>query len=299
LFIAARGLAGAGYGLLNIAAQIFIITNCPPDRQGEALAGLFASFFAGGLCGCAAGGLLADRFGYDPVFYSSAVIFLALAGLTLLFLPGGQITAAPRNQAPVKSWLVFFRSGPIWRFFLLVVIPVSLAMAGLINYFLPLHLVGLGAGPAQIGQLNALFSLLVIAFGPLAGRGLDLSPRPFLFLVLAGVLAALAWPSFLVWPTLVGACAGLVCLGMAAAISEGGQPAYLLNRPETRPLGEETALSFYNAIGKMGQAIGPLAVAWAWSWGGLPGLMALSLLLFLAAMIFWAQSGGASSGAAA
>jgi predicted MFS family arabinose efflux permease len=297
LFIAARGLAGAGYGLLNIAAQIFIITNSPPDRQGEALAGLFASFFAGGLCGCAAGGLLADRFGYDPVFYASAAIFLALAGLTLIGLPSGPRTMVPRNYAPVKSWLVFFRSGPIWRFFLLVVIPGSLAGAGLINYFLPLHLVGLGAGPAQIGQLNALFSLLVIALGPLAGRGLDLSRRPFLFLVLAGLLAALAWPAFLVWPTLAGACAGLVILGLAAAISEGGEPAYLLNRPETKPLGGETALSFYNAIGKLGQALGPLAVAWAWNFRD--GLWALSFILFLAALIFWAQAGRAAGPKAA
>ena len=294
LFIAARGLAGAGYGLFNIAAQIFIVTNYPPGRQGEALASLFASFFAGGLCGCAAGGLLADRFGFDLVFYSSAAIFLALAGLTLFCLPGGSIPN--RAQAPrPAAWASFWRSGPVWRFVLLAVLPLALTLTGLINYFLPLHLNNLGAGPALIGQLYALFSLLVIVLGPWAGRRLDHSSRPFLLLVRGGLMATLAFPLLVIWPTLAGVCFGLVCLGLADAIAEGGQPAYLLNLPATKPVGEETVLSFFNAVSKLGQALGPLAVAGVWSLGGLEGLLALSLLFFLATILFWGQARRTSS----
>ena len=286
LYILARGLAGAGYGLLNIAAQIFVTARCRPEQKGEALGNLFAGFFSGGLCGCAAGGLLADRFGYNPVFFLSAGLFVLLAVLTLAFWPTGPAPASA-PAAPRVALGGFLRSKAVWNFTLLTVIPASLALVGLVNYFLPLHLKALGAGPATIGQLNALFSILVVLAGPLCGRGLDRSRRPWRYLALAGVLTALAFPSFLFWPTLIGALAGLVCLGLATALNEGGEPAYLLSLPEAELVGDETALSFYNTVGRLGHMLGPLTVAAAWSLWGLGGLNALGLATFLATLLFW------------
>ncbi|MDR2934690.1 MAG: MFS transporter, partial [Candidatus Adiutrix sp.] len=235
VYILARGLAGAGYGLMNIAAQIFVITHSRPDRRGEALADLSAGFFSGGLCGCAAGGLLADRFGYDPVFFTSAAIFLILLNLVMLFMPAGRKPGATAG-ADRAALGRFLRSGPVWSFSLCCVGPICLASVGLINYFLPLHLSALGAGPALIGQLNALFSILVVLLAPVFGRCLDRSRRPWLFLVLAGFLAALAGPVLPLWPTVAGVLAALILLGLAAALSEGGEPAYLLGLPAARAL---------------------------------------------------------------
>jgi MFS family permease len=229
---------------------------------------------------------LADRFGYDPVFFTSAAIFLILLNLVMLFMPAGRkpVAAAGADRAALGR---FLRSGPVWSFSLLCVGPICLASVGLINYFLPLHLNALGAGPALIGQLNALFSILVVLLAPVFGRCLDRSRRPWLFLVLAGFLAALAGPVLPLWPTVAGVLAALVLLGLAAALSEGGEPAYLLGLPAARALGEEPALSFYNTVARGGQMVGPLAVAGAWSLGGLTGLSALGGFIGLLSFLFW------------
>ncbi len=291
VYILARSLAGMGYGAMNFASQIFVVDRVPPNRRGEALADLFAGFFSGGLCGCAAGGLLADRLGFSPVFLASAGIFIALGGVISLLpqtaAPTFPSTAKPGPASGRRALLQFLRARPIWNLGLLSVLPAAMALVGLVNYYLPIHLSSLGAGPAVISQLNVLFSILVVVLGPRLGRGLDGSRRPYLYLVLAGLLAVAAFPPFLVWPTAFGAVVGMVCLGLSNAISENGQPAYLLGRPETGLVGSNQALSAYNAVSRLGQVSGPMVLAAAVGWRGLPGLVWVAGLLLALTLLFW------------
>jgi predicted MFS family arabinose efflux permease len=287
-YIMARGLVGAGYGMFNMAAQIFVVSRSKDEHKGEALGDLFAGFFSGGLCGCAAGGLLADRFGYNPVFFGSAITFGILGFLTFFFFHGQPTLKVTSASAISKHESgKFFSSFSVWNFSLFCVIPGSLALVGLINYFLPMHLSSLGAGPAAIGQLNALFSILVVLIGPIFGRCLDRSLRPWLWLVLGGVLAALAFPSFLLWPSIVGTLVGLILLGLSNAVSESGGPTYLLSLKETELVGTEQSLSFFNAITRVGHVLGPLVLAAAWGLWGLVGLGLLGGVILLCTFIFW------------
>jgi predicted MFS family arabinose efflux permease len=287
VYILARSLAGLGYGSLNIASQIFVIGRVKPGQQGEALGDLFAGFFSGGLCGCAAGGLLADRLGFAPVFSASAAILLGLACLVLLFMPDDRAEASSGAAGvSLEKMLRFVGSRPIWSLGLFNVIPAAVVMVGLINYFLPIHVSSMGGGPAIISQLNVLFSLLVVFLGPRFGRLLDGSRRQWLFLLAAGFLAGLAFFPFQIWPTLLGAVLGMIFLGLSNAISENGQGAYLLNRPETKLIGDNQALSIYTAAIRIGQVAGPMAVAMAVGSFGLKGLWVLGVGMLVLNLLF-------------
>ncbi|MDR0881987.1 MAG: MFS transporter [Candidatus Adiutrix sp.] len=288
-YILARALAGLGYGLLNIAAQIFVVNNTPPENRGETLGDLCAGIFSGGLCGCVTGGLLAEIFGFRPVFLSSALIF---AGLGLLFLiyfrdmPKAPRPAATIVDSAIKKRRRLSCSRSFIIFTLGSLVPSSLALVGLLNYFLPMRLNSLGAGSDTISQVNALLSLLVVIFSPVLGRIIDRTGKSGLFLVLAGVLVALTFPAFQIWPTLAGAVIAVVILGLAMTISENGQPVYLLNLPEAREAGEDRSLSVLNATTRVGQVLGPLVVAGAFGLWGLTGLSALGLTILIITIAF-------------
>ena len=288
-YILARGLAGLGYGLLNISAQIFVVNNTPPENRGETLGDLCAGIFSGGLCGCVTGGLLAAIFGFRPVFLSSALIFACLGLLFLIYfrdMPKAPRPATAAVDSAIKKRRRLSSSRSFIIFTIGSLVPSSLALVGLLNYFLPMRLNSLGAGSDTISQINALLSLLVVIFSPVLGRIIDRTEKSGLFLVLAGFLVALTFPAFQIWPTLAGAVIAVVILGLAMAITENGQPVYLLNLPEAQEAGEERSLSVLNATTRVGQVLGPLAVAGAFGLWGLNGLSALGLTIMIITIAF-------------
>lgn len=287
-FILARALAGFGYGLLNLGAQAMCAEQAGSQRRGEALGEMSAGCFSGGLCGCAAGGILADRFGFDRPFLVSAALLTALA-LLVLRLPSAAAEASGRPAAPSArpSWKKFLRARPVWGLGLFCVLPSSLLLVGLLNYFLPVYGASLGAGPSTISQVAVLFSLLVIVLGPAGGRRLDRARRPQLVLVWGGLISAAALGPILLRPDLAGLTLGLIMLGLASVINENGPTAWLLNRPESALVGSGPALSYINVIGRIGQVAGPLMLAWLWSAHRQRGLWLLAGGLGLCGLLFW------------
>jgi predicted MFS family arabinose efflux permease len=144
----------------------------------------------------------------------------------------------------------------------------------------------LGAGPAAIGQLNALFSLVIVFAGPGFGRAIDASRRKYAYLVLGGVFAALALPSFFLIPALGGVVTGVIFLALSNSISENGHPAYLLQLPAAKRLGVGSSLSLYVAMTRLGQVLGPLAVAVALNAGGLKSLAWLGGAVAVMTIVF-------------
>lgn len=55
-YIAARACAGAGYGLINLAGQVFVVAHSSSSDRCTNLAGMVAGLYAGLLCGSAFGG---------------------------------------------------------------------------------------------------------------------------------------------------------------------------------------------------------------------------------------------------
>lgn len=277
--------------MLNLGASIFVITKSGVREKGEAMGEFTAGLFAGSLCGCAAGGLMADRLGFAPVFYAAAIIFLLVFVLSLVSFPkpgrdNPEREDVGQQKLDLKTLLGFASDGQVANIGLFQVLPVAIVSVGLMNYFLPIYMGSLGAGPAAIGQLNVVYALVIVFVGPVFGRMIDASRRKFLFLVLGGLFASLALPSFLLIPALGGVLAAVIFMGLASSISENGHPAYLLGLPAAKKLGVGPSISLYTSLIRVGQVLGPLVIAAALNRGGLGSLVWLGGILVALNLIF-------------
>ncbi|MDR2387950.1 MAG: MFS transporter [Deltaproteobacteria bacterium] len=323
LFTVSMGVIGLGYGTFNLTAHLYVAEKCPPDQSGEAMGELAAGMYSGSLCGCLIGGMMADRFGYSPVFFLAMVIFFLMAlvwpimltpskrvdkkalikipkGLGLAHaakirsstdeskraLTNGGERPAMKEKKNAKSVRAFLSNRGVLSLFLLSILPTGVALIGLFNYFLPVHLANLGYGPSMVSRLNVLLSLVIIFLGPMIGRKMDKSSKQPTWLFGAGILAALAIPTYLVWPTLAGVILGVGLLSLSTCVTEGGHAAYLLNLKATKDLGADQALGLYSGFSQFSRMFGPIILGSTLVGGGLWGLITLGALMAVASLAF-------------
>ena len=252
-FVAARAVVGLGYGLALLTAQAFTV------KDGM-LADMFAGVYAGSLCGSAMGAMLAERFGYTPVFFLSALILLCLVPLPRLLLNGGR-EDEPEQQA------VRLNFGQIRRllgdrrflaFVLLSLVPSAMLCVGFLNYFLPVYLKSAGTAQSDIGRIYMLNCLLVIYSGPPLSR-LVLKVRSKAGMVcLAGIISALSLLGLAVLPPLPATLIGAVLIGLATGLNIPAQSEYLLRLDIARAIGVDQSMSLLDALQRIGQVLGPL-----------------------------------------
>lgn len=101
-YILSRGGAGFGYGLINLAGQVFVVSHSSPEHRAGNLSALVAGLYAGFLCGSAFGGLIADNLGYASAFLVSAGL-MAIIGIFLHFaLPREAWTPEPSASGRIS-----------------------------------------------------------------------------------------------------------------------------------------------------------------------------------------------------
>ena len=257
-FILARAVVGTGYGLALIAAQAYVF-------KSGGLANLFAGAFAGSLCGGAVGGMLADKFGFAPAFYVSAVIMLLLAATPYLLLRRGDLD---REETPVRS-LGETGSGGVFTFlgdrkFLalsaFVLLPGTFLMIGVTKYFLPVFLSRADVSQSNIGRVYMIYCLMLIYAGPLLGKAVRNASRKA-----SGVLAGCVLGALCILPLAVldGIPAMVICtalLGLATAVNIPAYGEYLLHLEITERLGSSQALGLLNVVERIGQALAPIVL---------------------------------------
>jgi predicted MFS family arabinose efflux permease len=255
LFILARSLAGAGYGLVLLPAQVMAV------KEGK-LAFLFAGVYGGSLCGSALGAMLADYLGYTLVFGISALLMLMLTSFPILLFKGrGDENAAK----PVAFGLRRGLSGLLFNpaFLALIcfsLIPAAFLDIGLMNYFLPVFLHEAGIAQSDIGRIFMLYCLTLICLGPFAERIIHARRAESVAVFLGCLACAAAVGGFLLLPPLAASLSGALFLGLAACCNIPGQSACLLRLKAAKSLGVELSMSVLNTVERAGQMVGPLCI---------------------------------------
>lgn len=294
VYISARGIAGAGYGLINMAAQLFVIAHSDPGQRARNLAAVFAGLFAGALCGSASGGLIADRLGYAAVFHAAALL-LGILCLTLFFtLPrrhmpkAGNSTPWP-SMAELARFLLDRRMAAL---LFLNIVPCAFVTVCLFQFFIPVFLHHSGAGPADIGRVVMVFPLVIVYLGPLFGQWADRSHHKGLYLTGAGLLGAAGVGALLLWDGIPGATLAVFLLGICNAVVSNAQGAYALELPATEAFGASKAVGIYNVAERMGQVLGPVTLGAVLAlWGTGLGLGLMAAMLGIASLGFWLTVG--------
>jgi len=203
-----RSLHGLAVGLLTPAAFALVADIAPEGGRGRAMG------LAGSLIGIAAviapatSGLIRARWGFDPVFFLVAGLFLVTFVVSLALLRPS--LGASRDRDVIRASLSLSRLLP----------PCTAAFAlmaglGVLTASLPLRLEDLGYGKASAGVMFSVFSLAAVAVmaSPLSRLSDRVGPiRPMsVGMLLAGI--ALALLPLRLWPAATGLVMAVFGLG--------------------------------------------------------------------------------------
>lgn len=294
-YIASRCLSGYGYGYIYLMSQVYVIAKSNQENRTANISAMLAGLYAGLLCGSAFGGLVADRFGYAPVFLVIASVIGTLGLCIFFFVPKEEQNAFAQNS-PKKTTEQKIRFQDICQFFanpkmasllLLHIIPCAFVTTCLFQFYIPVSLDNAGVSPAGIGRVTMIFCLVIVYIGPYLGIVIDKSRQKATWIFyadLVGIIAimALAWLSGL-WAAILA----VFLLGVCNTIVYSVQGVYALELPVTKIFGEAKAMTVYNVAERIGQVLGPITLGLTISlYGATASLYGMAFIFFIMCLIF-------------
>jgi predicted MFS family arabinose efflux permease len=263
--VAGRCLTGAGFGLAFMAAQQFVVAHTPRDRRAEGLAMFLAAFYCGTLCGSAIGGMVAERVGFQVLFFAGAAVALLAAlyaGRRLPGVPGPAPGQPPADDArPLSALRGALRLAGDRAFLTLVLlqaIPGKIGLIGLVYYAAPLMLRQQGLTPAAIGRYVMLYSLVMILAGPALARWADRRRSAPGVVFWGGVLSAAALLPLAAGARLWTVGGAILLLGLGHALGVPSQLKLAAQIPAVAALGGGAGMGVYRLVERLGNALAPL-----------------------------------------
>jgi MFS family permease len=255
-----RSVTAVGYGIVYVTAQAYITTYIPPSERTRGQAMFLASFFAGSLSGAAIGGILVDRLGYQMTFLFSAGLSAFAAIYVSRFLGNdvSQPTAPKRLTLADFKLLLKHKQFAAITFF--SAIPAKVALAGFLYYSVPLYLKGLGYNQSVTGRVMMAYGLAIIMVSPLVAQLADRTKNRSRFLMLGGLIAALAMAVPLFVEDVTGAALAVIGLGIGHAIGVSPQMALIIDRcgETVREVGQAKSVGIFRLVERIGTISGPI-----------------------------------------
>lgn len=265
-FILSRALVGIGYGLSLMSAQGLVVRFGGINGRARGFASLFAGLYSGSICGAAAGSFLAERYGYETVFFIGTIMVMTLIVFswkfmhTLIERNRGNNEAEKKTEKGIKLGpLLKFIGNPVFlALSLLSSLPAAIAVAGFLHYFTPVYLDQIGARESTIGQVLILYGVCLIYFGPAIGRMIDRAQNKKYYMLAGGVLGGLAFVLFNTDYGIGSMIVSVFLLGLSSSFVLSSQSTMVLELKESKILGEGTALGIFRSISRIGQVVGPI-----------------------------------------
>ncbi len=296
MFILSRALVGVGYGLSLMSAQGLIVSFGGITGRARGFAGLFAGLYSGSICGAAAGAFLAERFGYEKVFFLGAVVVLVLILFSWKFMrsiieqpdSGSEAEEKPKQSIKLKPLLKFIGNPVFIALSILSSLPASIAVAGFLHFFTPVYMDQIGARESTIGQVLILYGICLIYFGPSIGRLIDRSQDKKYYMLAGGLLGGLAFVTFDTDFGIASMIISVFLLGLSSSFVLSSQSTMVLELKESRDLGEGTALGIFRSISRIGQVVGPVIFGWVLLSGDLTDVINYLGYSYIGAMLILA-----------
>lgn len=296
MFILSRALVGVGYGLSLMSAQGLVVSNGGTRGRARGFASLFAGLYSGSICGAAAGAFLAERFGYEKVFFFGAIIVLVLILFSWRFMRSlieqseskSASKEKPKHRIKLKPLLKFIGNPIFVALTVLSSLPASIAVAGFLHFFTPVYLDEIGARESTIGQVLILYGICLIYFGPSIGRMIDRSENKKYYMLTGGILGGLAFVTFNTDFGIASMVVSVFLLGLSSSFVLSSQSTMVLELKESRELGEGTALGIFRSISRLGQVVGPIIFGWVLLTGDLTDVINRLGYTYIGAMLILA-----------
>lgn len=285
-FILSRIIVGIGYGFCWMSIRGYI-AKCP-SKEGKAVgfAQFGAGILAGSSCGCAFGAIMAERLGYNAVYFIALSILIGGVVFTHSLLKDFAVTrqtAALQETGRLKQFLGDKSVLALLGFY---IIPSTVCLVGFINYFFPLYTATLGFSAANTGRAIMLYGICIIYLGPIVGSYIGKQQNKRKFVLLAGIIGAGAMFLFSSIQGLWMAVLAIFLLGVADSIGAIAQNTFFLGLNATKSFGEGKALAVSGLVRKIGQALGPAMFGLVTAVNGAGGIVVIGGAYLLLLVFF-------------
>jgi MFS family permease len=273
-----HGITG---GLVGPSTMSAISYHGDETRQGRAMAVYGMSLAAATLVGYGLSGFIAQRLGYEVVFYVGAGLLVGGVVLSLLLLGKGRREPAGLQKPLGEVWRqttrLFKRKGLIGPY--CAVFAQYFTFGGVVT-LLPLYIKGLGMEAFHVGILLATFAVTFIILQMPVGTLSDRMGRlgPTVVGLVLGIAALVLMPSVTVLPWLVvvmalyGFAYGAIFPSISAMVAD-----------RTSPAERGMATGIFHALLTAGVAIGAPVMGWVGGTLGVqPGIMLSAVIMALA-----------------
>jgi MFS family permease/HAMP domain-containing protein len=255
-----RSITAVGYGVVYVTAQAYITTYIPPAERTRGQAMFLASFFAGSLSGAAIGGILVDRLGYQMTFLLSAGLSAITAIYVERFLSNDVVQATAKKRVALADFKLLLQHKQFALITFFSAIPAKVALAGFLYYSVPLYLKGLGYSQSVTGRVIMAYGLAIILLSPIVARLADRLQNRSRFLMIGGMIAAIAIAVPLFVEDVKGAAIAVIGLGIGHAIAVSPQMTLIIDRcgETVREVGQARSVGIFRLVERIGTISGPI-----------------------------------------
>jgi len=267
-FIIYRGIMGFGYGLTWLSFQGYVFENTDQNQRAKGISNLVAGIFSGSICGGAVGGMLAERIGYEPVFFLGAGIMLITLFFVIIFMRSTFLTPRHNIKEEKKSFnaMLLFKFIFNRNIFLLLTccsIPNTLCFVGVMYYLTPIYLNSIETSQSNIARALMLYGLCMIYIAPVFSRLIDRSDNKRIYISFSGFIAGLGLLSFYISDGFTANLLIIFMLSLSNCLGLTSRVVFALNTKVANDVGKGMSLGIYHALERIGQVSGPLVVALA------------------------------------
>lgn len=265
-FILARAIVGLGFGMVMMSVQGFVFSHTSPSTKARGVANLFASIFAGSLCGSAVGGMLAERVGFAQVFFYGVVGILLAIGFLFAFMRQSmhkQEASPKKDKGPALNFTTIMRfllDRDVFFMLLFKSMPASVIFVGFLFYISPLHLHSIGTSQSNIARALMAYGLIMIYVSPLISKWVDRTLNKKLFIVISGLLGGLGLILFNFYTGFIATVVVILLLSLSHSFGFSSQTVYVLNTDVARSIGSGRVLGLYRSMERLGQVMGPITL---------------------------------------
>ncbi len=283
LFVLCRATAGFGLGCIMMVIRSLVVSL---PENNSAIAEFSAGSIAGLNCGAVIGGMLADRIGYDAIFYMAAIAVIIPFIFVNRLMTGFEIEKRETSDisAPAKFYN-FIADKKAIIFLLCIFIPYFISGAFL-DYYFPLFAASNDLSQSDISRGFLLNGLFIIYLGPVLTRyavrkwgdinGMIVS----MFIVVGGL------GTFMLFGTVPAAFITVILLGIAESFGVSMKTTYFLNLKGIADLEINKGMAFFSVMVNFSRMAGPILYGMALSLGARMGVGLISLVVLMLLLVF-------------
>lgn len=261
--VISRGITAFGYAIITISCQSYIAAVVTSENRAKGMSIFVGVLMTATMCGTALGAIIADRIGYQPVFFVSAVL-AAFAGLLAWRMFIGEVNPSNKAQGAGSngSVLLLLKNIRFMAVILFCAIPAKIVLTGFLYFLVPLYLISLDATQSEIGRIMMIYSLVIIPLSPIASGIADKTQKTKQLVVLGTILSGCILISLYGSESIFKILVAVTLMGIAHSILKAPLIACALEASEHTPeVGRTETLGFLRTSERIGSVIGPILVA--------------------------------------